>query len=808
MKETMDPGDRYTDSWKSGTEIYIQDRYSKDDSKRYSTGKTPVNNSGSRGTGECENYCQNQPECKDRGFGWKNVCRRKLGSAATGVEGRCGCTFKRVVVHEQPIENFMSIGAYNHIMKNTPNLPIWKDPLSENRWSKLTKRTNITTWGKLKKSASKLDKTLDMANISFSFWVYFDEALGKTRPYVSIFQFSKQMDTNSGDFYVRDTALVVLAEYRKPVLRICYFDGGWQRDDNSSWSTESDMYGSNNIGYNHLPSFVFITIQSNVIRLYVDGIEQNKYSKGYISQPSNDYILSSGVTYMPKNQDPKGISIRDFQIYAETVPKSSIETIYNYVKDIVPARGWTEGFSSTIESFATDRFDDKTFSQASIRDMNDNLQYSDLNSNIHSSVKTFADRFEMIKVGSQTVTITNPSIGLEDTKLRTPDGTSCYRNYDEKTPSNYQTHPEYNTYHVSKVERVIGGVTTDVTDRIREVLKEIEKGKQVLVESDVNLKNFLLHIQLKNGWKDGLMDITPHVANRDNNTFTMYYNASRVSEFYDTMSKQIKCNNKLDTDWLGHVGKNTCAETEDAPIKTCGSSAPKCENYIATYKWGKCTAETNNNGFARQTETLQTEDNPSRNLDFVKLDGLKEEFLELNIDPVKEKDIMFSDQGTTIAMWFKIDPANNKPDRSSCRLLEFCDKQWTNTKNDVIINIDSKMGGTLRVGIRVEGYNQNNVTWSNMSSTQVLDNKWHHIVWMLKPRGPIKPSYWVLYHNGKPLGLELHPYPPQTVRNTKIIGGPAASPVDHFWGPSIADFKIFKGILNPEQIWKLYSMNI
>jgi hypothetical protein len=774
----------YKDGWDTGATLFISDKYPVYDTKRYSTQKKKIN-SAVVNNGKCNDTCNKQPECTDSEPGkWYNTCKM------TDTNGDCYCQFKRVQ------EGFTSI--IDDILKNTPNLPIWRDLESHNKWSPLTARPNIIPWRELKKTAALSEKTLDIANISFSFWIYFDEALGKTRPYTSIFQISKQNGAvnKTTNPYVQNNSIAVIGWNNRPVLR--FVTGN--KSSSNNFSDESDLYGGNQIGYNHIPSFVFITIQNNVIRLHVDGVEKNVFDNGYISPPSDDFVLSSGITFLPNGKTPDGISIRDFHIYGEFISGSRIKSIFDYVKsDVLSARGWDQNnVGRTLEEgFSNSNSNTLTFAEAASSKIRNPEQELVINKDVINSDPSF---------GSKDVVISNISFGLEDTKLRTLDGIPCYRNHGEDAPANYQKHLEYDTYTVYKVEletRVTK--SEDATSRINMVLKEIQNGKTVTVEPDYKNEPFKLHIHLKNGWRDGPMIIKPQAGNKDATTFTMTYIPGEEETFYGKMAEAIKCYNKLDHVW--DRDRKTCVATEKSVLRTCGFSAPKCENYIATKKWGRCATDNKNNVFEKETESFQIEDYSYRNLNFVALDGSKEEFLEVNIDPAKEQEIMFSNKGTTIAMWFKVDPEIRKNDKNWCRLLDFSNKEWINTSDDLVIAInaaDSTLGGQLKFGAKVNG---GNMVWNNTAITQVLNNTWHHIVWVLSPETEDLPAQWILYHNGKPLATEQHPYPPQTVRNTKVIGGPAASPVDQFWGPSIAEFKIYQGILNNSQIWKLYSKN-
>ena len=743
--------------------------------------------------------------------------------------GDRSCQFQRV----DRLEGF--VNPVTDILRNTPNLPIWKDPQSKHKWSPLSKRPTIITWGELKRLAAKTEKKLDIANISFSFWIFFDEALGKTRPYTSIFQISQQISSpnQTTNPYLQDTSLAVLGWERRPVLRFVYMTDEHTLKTGNDFSNESDLYGGNQIGYNHVPSFIVITIQNNVIRLNMDGVEQNTFGSGYVLPPNDDYVLSSGITFLPNNATPVGISVRDFHIYGEYLPTSHIQSMYNHTKnDILSARGWDqskigflEGFTNggnffkqAIETFTTGSIsmnNNNDFSAAATVDQNDINRYDEY-------LKAYQRDFAQMVIESKQIAISNPSFGFKDTKLRTLDGNSCYRDNGKTEPSNFQKPPQHDKYSIHKAELELKTTKTifsrklgysyktttnsyDMTYQLNVVLKAIQDGRKVTVEDKYKLKPFKLHIHLKNGWNTNYLNIPLTGENKDNTTFTMVFTPGEEKTFYKKMADAIRCYNKLDHVW--DRSNDTCVEKEGNSGLTCGISAPKCVNYVSDYKWGKCAVDKANNVFDRQLESVQIEDFSMRNLSSVNLDASKDEFLELNVDPDKETDIMFSDQGTTISMWFKVDPERRKTTGEWCRILDFCNKEWVKTSDDILIAIDgdSTMGGKIIFGAKVSV--SGSTAYDSESISQVMNNKWHHIAWVMTPDRAGLPAHWILYHNGKPLGIRDRPYPPKKVRNTKVIGGPAAVPWDHYWGPSIADFKIYKGILTHAQIWKLYSVN-
>jgi len=215
-------------------------------------------------------------------------------------------------------EGFSSL---ENVIQNTPNIPIWIDHDSSGKFLKLsTSRPNIVTWGSLKKKAYDNYKTeLLVGNMSFSFWIIFDETVKNRQP-TSIFKISDP--TNSSDMPLR-----VIASKNNPTLEISYMT-----DKLDKHGTESQGISfENEIGYNDIPTFVFITIQNNLIRLVVDGVEQNKFGEDIIFEPRDNFVIGSGGSRYSHNMQ-SGISIRDFRIYAEHVPSLFAKKIFEEEK--------------------------------------------------------------------------------------------------------------------------------------------------------------------------------------------------------------------------------------------------------------------------------------------------------------------------------------------------------------------------------------------------------------------------------------------------------------------------------------------
>ena len=224
-------------------------------------------------------------------------------------------------------EGFGFSSILNNVVNDTPNIPIWSDHDSSANFFKLSHyRPNIVTWGSLKKKAAFYKKKLLVGNMSFSFWIIFDETVKERRP-TSIFKISDP----TNPFYM---PLRVIASKTNPTLEISYMTDKLLKTESQSISSENDLYGGNEIGFK--PTFVFITIQNNLIRLVLDGVEQNKFGEDIIFEPGDNFVIGSGGSD-PGNMQSYGISFRDFKIYAEHVQTTHAKTIFDKEKQNIYA---------------------------------------------------------------------------------------------------------------------------------------------------------------------------------------------------------------------------------------------------------------------------------------------------------------------------------------------------------------------------------------------------------------------------------------------------------------------------------------
>ena len=202
-------------------------------------------------------------------------------------------------------------------LKNSLNIPIWEDKESKKKSYKLKKPRNLVKWSSLKAPSDLISRKLSLNNMSFSFWLRFDSRVTK-RPKTTIFRIVNKTN-NIVPFSVSTVA-------DKPILEINYLTEDKVTLGSNLISHQNDLYGGNQIGGGLTSIFVFITIQNGVIRLVLNGVEQNKFGGEKLFEPENGFILDSGhdASY---TWSSSGILIRNFKIYAEPVMTSTVKMI-------------------------------------------------------------------------------------------------------------------------------------------------------------------------------------------------------------------------------------------------------------------------------------------------------------------------------------------------------------------------------------------------------------------------------------------------------------------------------------------------
>lgn len=227
-----------------------------------------------------------------------------------------------------------------------------------------------------------------------------------------------------------------------------------------------------------------------------------------------------------------------------------------------------------------------------------------------------------------------------------------------------------------------------------------------------------------------------------------------------------------------------------------------CINFTYGKQDGKCSAAT---APKMEIETITLDGTFERKISFTSLDGSKKEYLDMtSIKRSQERDIMFSPDGTSILFWIKLDPSKRKDNTNWVRLLNFGNREWENLKDDVGIAINNDLS---RDGLIFYHDSNGNRTTADNFGTQILDNKWHHIAWILSPGNDTTSPFWNIYHNGSLLKTIQKAYPLNKFRNVKMIGG-SAFQKDIFWGPKIGEFRMYNTILDEITMKNIYRYGI
>lgn len=616
-----------------------------------------------------------------------------------------------------------------YVLENSINIPIWKDQESTKKIVKLRRRPRLVTWKELKKQTQYLNKDLQVGNMSFSFWLYFDETVSE-RPKTSIIQI---LNPNNPAI----VPLSVCAIQNKPILEISYMaNQKINSGENQLVSYESDLYGGNQVGYSHIPTLVFITIQNNIIRLVLNGVEQNKFGKDIIFEPGTNFVIGSGHTFPHGMDEPTGISIRDLRIYAEPVRSSTAKIIFDVEK-------------KKIEGFSTIKTQENIFFE---------------------SFKGGYNRF-----GGQTKIVSVPppiaKVGMQDLQLKTM-GEECNQNGDY-----------YHTRNTHLVDKIVKNGNTDVTFLLKPLLNkpysnfvakrifdifstfpprpEVTKRRRQQPLKK-RLMDFYLDISLTNdhGLKQAPYKIT-------------YSEPDDIRIFWETLISSIKNGNTTNMTPILCPAKEYCAF------------------FTAGKQMGKCVAE---NPVPVRTnlsfKIMKSSENITRKVSFVDLNPLRNEHFTFKSNLGNKVG-----NGTTFSFWFTANPENfkNGPLNSNDRfyLLHCGDKTWDKTINDISISVN--LNGDISFLLK-----EGNKTYSQEAPFAVLDNKPHHIAWVIGNGGN-----WRLYHNGKLITTVRKIRLPEKERQFNIVGGTPDLRLP-FLG-SIGEFKIFDERLGSGHIQYLYE---
>lgn len=728
FKETFRTNTTFPSLWNYGASIYIDN---KDKNTILSTIQTPIENKNFKGYGECHEMCMNQKECIDEGENWKNEC------SSDYVNGDCFCKFQKVD------EEFSVMKEYKNILEAYPNSakPSWRDINSQNKWISLNKNVPVILW--------KNVKVTDINNMSLSFWIYFKEVLDRKRNYFTELFSIKTNNT---------IHLVSGAMPKRPVLNFAINTDSGMEYDKSPYTHRKDMTGGYEIGYDHRPSLVVLTITSGKVDFYLNGEWKNSFGENAIIPPKKDSTFQFG-------SNGKSILLKDFKFYNQSMTATNIATLYKHIENEGHFKHMQQR-NNTIESFQNMPFD--TFAT-----LNDKFQI--VTNWFHSKKESFV---------SSPIVVNESKIGLDSCIFRSETEQKCNKNKDATIRANEQKSPYHNTYHIDKAYMMFSDDSrqVDFTKEVRSVLETEPHRVGDFSKFGINEKK-KLYIEITHPWT------------KKTTTFHVEYIPGE--EFsWKNLSDKIKCINSDDNVWDDSSKK--CTETGSHLV--CSSNESRdCINYTAFKRIGRCSAA---NKPELKQNTIVLANGNHRVIDYVELHKEKQEYLEINISQKQEKNTMFTNEGTTIVMWVKIDPSMRNQTDKWCTLLNFGNRNWTKIEDEILIAI----GNDKTYDNLIFRCNDDSV---KHLGTQILDNKWHHIAWVLKPDNEEEKekASWTIYHNGINIGTKETPYPRNKTRNTKMIGGPAvhSSP---FWNLKMGELYIYGKALDEKIIDSIYQYGV
>ena len=758
--ETFKLEQDYPDEWNDGVKINI--RSWKQGSQKYKRQDLPFK-SNFNGEAKCNDLCKKQPECVDKGNDWKNECTAEYSS----VDRSCYCAFQKV-------EAFSTMNPFKRLcneMKVCPSWPLDNSAWNTTSWTPIVRKNNIATW--------KDTSISDINNMSMSFWIYFDESLGETRPMTSIIQIAKPSYKGDSDWKGKDRYIGVFALPERPVLSIrTMTDNDENIGDDTEFSNDKDGIGGYEIGYKPIPSFVVITFKNGVCTYYKNGKFQNRYGKYPILPPPEDAVLMSGITYNPYNAEAKGISIKDFRMYDRAILGHDIEILY----DGIQHSGVSENFETirgaepestvinmNVENAITNK--SKNYMEASWKNKDNNL--------ISSSFFVNKYKNEVINEGFETAApIQSNKITMENLVLRSSTAQKCNRSKGASERANNQQSVNHGKPIIAKaIVHFRNRSSADFTQLIQNTLN--------MIDSDPNFNPSSGHEQLLDSVRIEIHIV--HVWSRHLKKFEIEY--SNIKEFkWKILADRIKCLNSDDHSWDNANSK--CNFEGHQYI--CTDSAPTCVNYTSWIRWGNCSAA---NPLVYKSETITIENGRKKQIKYVDLAAANEGHLDIVVDDEKEKQVLFGPNGTTISMWFRVNPEKRKNTTKWCRLLNFGNRRWRWLDDEVCVAIEGDMTRdrlVFNVNGRIAG-----------KGSQVLDNDWHHIAWVMDK----ERSQWRYYHHGRSIGHSDNMiYPENKPRHLKMVGGPGVD-WDDFWGAHIADFRIYGKALEDNEIRNIYFEN-
>lgn len=783
----------YPSSWNQGMVVHLS---KKDNRSHYTESSTPLPKNSAQGEASCQALCHKQVECNDRGQDWKNTCAPYFAS------DDCYCPFQKTT--EGFEANNFAKRIFNKMCTELQTCQSW--PQTSGSWD-TNKCTPIVRKDAFKDSTGQTVVWQDMGidninNMAVSFWIYFNSHLGQTRPVTSIFDFTIDGKTYFG----------VYAYGANPTLSIRGLGDNGVIVDDQEFATTSYLVGGNDIGYTPDPVFVVISITEGVYKFYRDGDLKNTHGSEMFTNPPAETPLRSG---MPLDESDtttaefQGISIKDFRVYNHPIKNHDVKSLYSQIR--------STGHDRTCEAASYQNADGAFYETSDIG-------ITDYISRIKNAiVEGFTSRQEIAIIGDDLLSMTSSDNGQTTDSLvyvstRNPSGNTgqtCNRNDGEPFRANNQKSPFHDTVNIYKAYLQYTPYDSPSNVRSMDMTNEVQAVLQ-------GIKTELVNVDFDNTYVRSLEIHTIHPWTRTESKFTVPYDRTQSNIWWnkredrfnwEKLIERVKCINSDDKKWNEQT--NRCVD--DNLNKVCARDT-RCFGFISGVQEGVCSRD---GALDIKQTSVMLPGGVERKLHYTIVKEGDHLRADVNTKPDGFKPTLFSSRGTTFVMWFQIPAGMRGTDAKNehlCRLLHFGNAKGKYIEDEVSIAVGTDFT-TDTLQFRVDNTTLDiatdgqltNKDWTQESGTnakgsQVMDNKWHHLAWVLNPPAG-KVSSWTVYHNGKPLGAiandPIQAYPVQKERTHRLVGG-SASNNDESWGPNIGDFRIYDKTLTLTEVENIY----
>jgi hypothetical protein len=754
FSETFTSNNQYPTQWNDFNPIYINNSHPVGDPNRHSITKKKFERNVTKES--CHDLCHKQGECVSTGDDWNNKCEPSF------VNDQCYCPFKKVAVQSRsnPGPDFYSTitRIFNQLPANLE--PSWDYSNTLDKWTSVVSPTanEEIPWKNINAS--------DVNNMAFSFWIYFRQRENRERKKKrTIFMIKSRNGKRLVEVYALPERPVINIELRTGKNTFSNL--------HTPYTHNVDMTDGHEIGYNHKAVMVIISIVNSVVHVYFDGQLKSTFGGDPMTPLLEDANLYCGSSTLP---DDNSIYWKDFKIYNHNILENDIRILYRekqtdgYIDDVIlyPDATSRSGFQNMFSHSAANMF---------------STYIAPLYSN--SSVNAINEGF------LSPIIVNDPQVNMNDMILRSETDKICTR---DVRPSftdpnayfglaNYQNSPYNDSLNIDKATVYFKDNTTpiDFTNEVQTLLN-VEPNR-VGVPKAFGTTSHKMTIDLVHPWT------------KTKKSFDIAYDLASEFKWSDVVDR-VRCMNSDDTLWND---RNTNGQACKDVGRYCDDSAPRCIHHTVGIRYGKCSKD---NVIKYKTTSIERNNGEKRNVRYTELNATTKDYLELSISETKEKEILFTKNGTTIMFWVKINPEKRKRSLNECRLLNFGNRHWRDLEDEIKISVDGDITKDSLI-FKVGDYEDKSMI------SQILDNKWHHIAWVLKPSDGTNniPAQWMVYHNGTLIGKVEKQYPENKVRKLKMVGASGVD-WDDAWGPSIGEFYIFARVLDENVIRSIYMNGI